>query len=250
MSVLAAGALVVARADAPAPILDAVSFRAEPGRLVGLIGPNGAGKSTLLRCLAGLASPTSGTVTLDGRPLASLRAAERGRRIGYMPQEFRPAWDYTVRAVLELGASRTPGAALGIPAALAAHGLGDLAERPWSRLSGGERARALLAAVLVAEPPVLLADEPGASLDIGHRVDLLARLARYARTRTVVVVLHDLERAVRDCDRLVLMDRGRIVLDGDANAVATSPVLDATFGVPFTRVATDGRDVSTLALRR
>lgn len=249
MSGLVASALTVGRPDAPMRILDDVSFRAEPGQLIGLIGPNGAGKSTLLRCLAGLAAPTSGTVTLDGRPLASLPAAERGRRIGYMPQSFEPAWDYTVRAVLELGASRKPGAALGIPAALAAHGLVDLAERPWSRLSGGERARALLAAVLVAEPPVLLADEPGASLDIGHRVDLLRRLADYAQTRTVIVVLHDLERAVRDCDRLVLMDRGRIILDGTANDVATSPILDATFGILFTRVSGGVQDVSTLSLK-
>ncbi|MCJ2082660.1 ABC transporter ATP-binding protein [Methylobacterium sp. J-090] len=249
MSVLAADNLVVGRDDARTCILDGVSFRAEPGRLVGLIGPNGAGKSTLLRCLAGLAAPEAGTVTLDGRPLAALPAAERGRRIGYLPQSFHPAWDYTVRAVVELGASRAPGAALRVPAALEANGLADLAERPWSRLSGGERARALLAAVLVAEPPVLLADEPGASLDVGHRVDLLRRLTLYARTRTVIVVLHDLERAVRDCDRLVLLDRGRIVLDGTANAVALSPVLDATFGIAFHRVSTRASDVSTLSLR-
>jgi len=250
MSGLVANAIVTVRDDAPTRILDDVSVRAEPGRLVGLIGPNGAGKSTLLRCLAGLATPASGTVTLDGRPLASLPATERGMLIGYMPQSFQPAWDYTVQAVLELGASRKPGAALGIPAALAAHGLLDLTERPWSRLSGGERARALLAAVLVAEPPVLLADEPGASLDIGHRVDLLRRLAVYAQTRTVIVVLHDLERAVHDCDRLVLMNRGRIVLDGTANEVATSLVLDATFGISFTRVSAGPQDVSTLSLRR
>jgi len=250
MSVLAAGALVVARADAPAPILDAVSFRAEPGRLVGLIGPNGAGKSTLLRCLAGLVTPQTGAVTLDGRPLAALPAPERGRRIGYLPQSFQPAWDYTVRAVLELGASRAPGALSRVPAALDAHDLTALTERPWSRLSGGERARALLAAVLVAEPPVLLADEPGASLDIGHRIDLLARLARYARTRTVIVVLHDLERAVRDCDRLVLLDKGRIVLDAAAGVVAASDLLDTTFGVRFTRVSVIEPDCPILAVNR
>ena len=244
MSVLAADDLVVGAAR----ILDGVSFRAEPGRLVGLIGPNGAGKSTLLRCLAGLAVPDSGAVTLDGRPLAALPAAERGRRIGYLPQSFQPAWDYSVRAVVELGAGRAPGAAPRVPAALEAHGLAALMDRPWSRLSGGERARALLAAVLVAEPPVLLADEPGASLDIGHRIDLLRRLAAYARTRTVVVVLHDLERAVRDCDRLVLLDRGRLVLDGPAHEVATAPLLDATFGVRFRRVAIGPDDASILGV--
>ena len=220
-------------------LLDGVSLRLEPGALVGLIGPNGAGKSTLLRCLSGLRRPDSGTVALDGSPLAALSVRERGRRIGYLPQSFEPAWDYTVGEVVALGASRAPGASLRIPETLRAHALTDLAGRPWSRISGGERARALLAATLVAEPALLLADEPGASLDIGHRIGLMRTLRAYARDRVVVVVLHDIERAVRDCDRLVLMEGGRIVLDGAAAAIARSPRLDAAFGVRFARVASD-----------
>lgn len=233
MSVVAANSLVMGEGR----ILDRVSFRAGPGRLIGLIGPNGAGKSSLLRCLAGLTRPESGSVTLDGAALADLPAPERGRWIGYLPQSFQPAWDYTVQAVVELGASRALGAQGRVAETLREHELSALADRPWSRLSGGERARTLLAAVLVAEPAVLLADEPGASLDIGHRIDLLARLAVYARTRTVVVVLHDIERAVRDCGRLVLLQDGRIVLDDAAGVVARSPLIDTTFGVRFGRVA-------------
>ncbi|MCJ2032765.1 ABC transporter ATP-binding protein [Methylobacterium sp. J-068] len=246
MSILAADGIVVGGGR----ILADVSFQAGPGQLVGLIGPNGAGKSTLLRCLAGLAIPDAGRVTLDGRPLSAMPTAERGRRIGYMPQSFHPAWDYTVRAVVELGASRALGAILRVPAALEEHGLTEFAERPWSRLSGGERARALLAAVLVTEPAILLADEPGASLDIGHRIVLLRRLDAYARTRTVIVVLHDIERAVRDCDRLVVLKQGRIVLDGLTDKVVQSPLLDQTFDVRFGRVAAEPEVASLLVVRR
>ncbi|WCS26711.1 ABC transporter ATP-binding protein [Methylobacterium sp. NMS14P] len=220
-------------------ILDTVSLDFAPGTLVGLIGPNGAGKSTLLRCLAGLQSVASGEVALDGSALTSLKAAERGRRIGYLPQAFQPAWDYSVREVVELGASRAIGASVRIPAVLRDHELGDLADRPWSRISGGERARALLAAVLVAAPPVLLADEPGASLDIGHRIDLMRRLRLHAREAVVIVVLHDLERAACDCDRLVLLEHGRVVLDGEASTVAQAPDLDRVFGVRFARRPAD-----------
>ncbi|CAO4178305.1 ABC transporter ATP-binding protein [Methylorubrum populi] len=216
-------------------LLEAVSVDLAPGALVGLIGPNGAGKSTLLRCLAGLLRPDSGAVTLDGTTLADLPPRERGRHIGYLPQSFHPAWDYTVQEVVELGASRQPGAALKIPDLLQDHGLLSLAARRWSQVSGGERARALLAATLVAEPSVLLADEPGASLDIGHRIDLMRRLREWARRSIVVVVLHDIERAALDCDRLLLLEQGHIVRDSAAAAVARSPDLDRVFGLRFER---------------
>lgn len=231
-------------------LLDAVSLDLAPGSLVGLIGPNGAGKSTLLRSLAGLLRPGTGTVTLDGVPLADLPSRERGRRIGYLPQSFQPAWDYTVREVVELGATRQPGAALCIPDLLRDHDLMGLGDRRWSQVSGGERARALFAATLVAEPEVLLADEPGASLDIGHRIDLMRRLRTYARQSIVVVVLHDIERAALDCDRLVLLKESHVILDGAAMCVAGSPELDRVFGVRFERGSLAGSADAFLTLMR
>ena len=246
MSHLAAEGLVVTAGERR--LLDGVSLRLEPGALVGLIGPNGAGKTTLLRCLAGLARPDAGTVALDGTALATLPVSERGRRIGYLPQSFQLAWDYTVREVVALGASRASGAGARIPAVLRAHDLTALADRPWSGVSGGERARTLLAATLVAEPAVLLADEPGASLDIGRRLDLMRRLRAYAREHVAVVVLHDIEQAVRDCDRLVLMDGGRVILDGPAPALAGSPEIDRIFGVRFARTPLDTEADALLAV--
>jgi ABC-type cobalamin/Fe3+-siderophores transport system ATPase subunit len=220
-------------------ILDGVCCRCRVGELVGLIGPNGAGKSSLLRVLAGLRRPDRGSVSLAGADLATMPAAQRGRLVGYLPQHFEPTWDYTVRDVLALGASRasTPTPRLGTLAR--DFDLEPLLERPWSRLSGGERARALAAAVLVADPQVLLADEPGASLDVQYRSALLERLSLEARRRIVIVVLHDLELAVRCCARLIVMNAGRIALDADAAVAARDPRLDAAFNIRFQRVPID-----------
>lgn len=229
-------------------LLEAVDLDIEPGALIGLIGPNGAGKSTLLRALAGLSRPQAGVAMLDGRPVVGLPPRERARRIGYLPQTFQPAWDYTVRTIVELGASRMPGAERRLDEILCTHDLVDLAERPWSRISGGERARALLAATMIAEPEVLLADEPGASLDIGHRIDLIRRLHAYARDRIVVLVLHDIEQAVRDCDRLVLLRRGRIKGDGPVAEIVRGNDLDHLFGVRFTRTYVDAGTDAVLLL--
>lgn len=230
-------------------MLDAVDLDIEPGALIGLIGPNGAGKSTLLRTLAGLSRPQAGVAMLDGRPVVDLPPWERARRIGYLPQSFQPAWDYSVRTIVELGASRMPGAERRLDEILCTHDLVDLAERPWSRISGGERARALLAATMIAEPEVLLADEPGASLDIGHRIDLMRRLHAYARDRIVVLVLHDIEQAVRDCDRLVLLGRGRIMGDGPVAEIARGNELDHLFGVRFARTHLDTAVDAVLLLK-
>lgn len=243
---IAKGITATAGADR---LLDAVDLDIKPGALIGLIGPNGAGKSTLLRTLAGLSRPQAGVVILDGRPVVDLPPRERARRIGYLPQTFQPAWDYNVRTIVELGASRMPGAERRLDEILCTHDLVDLAGRPWSRISGGERARALLAATMIAEPEVLLADEPGASLDIGHRIDLIRRLHAYARDRIVVLVLHDIEQAVRDCDRLVLLGRGRIMGDGPVAEIARGNDLDHLFGVRFARTYLYGTVDAVLLLK-
>ncbi|MEQ1758526.1 MAG: ABC transporter ATP-binding protein [Vicinamibacterales bacterium] len=220
-------------------LIDGLSMTFEPGTLVGLVGPNGAGKTTLLRHLAGLRTPRAGHVTLDGQRVLALPAQTRGRLIGYVPQYFEPAWDFTVLEIVELGASRAGGAGARIDSVIGDHELEPLRDRRWSRLSGGERARALLAAVLVAEPTVLLADEPGAGLDIRHRLELLHRLHAIAHNRILVVVMHDLEAALRYCDRVVVLAQGRVVIDDTPDVVLADPRLDETFHVSFQRVAID-----------
>jgi iron complex transport system ATP-binding protein len=225
------------------PILADVDLLVPGAGLIGILGPNGAGKSTLARLLAGQPGAHAGTIRLDGHDVASMPAERRAAVIGYMPQAFSPHWDITARMLVEMGAARRRGQPIDTVAdALDEAGLGGHGDRLWSTLSGGERARALLAAVTIADPWVLIADEPGASLDIRHRMQLMRRMADRGRNRLVIVVLHDIELATTWCDRLVVMDGGRVVADGAAGDIARSHVLPTVFGVPFETV--DAGDIT------
>jgi len=201
-------------------LLDDVSLELPRRGAVALVGPNGAGKSTLMQVLAGQLAPDSGGVTLQGRPLKALDVRARAQRLGYMPQRFEPHWDVTLLDLVQMRLADPARAAQ----VLAEADLQALGERRWSTLSGGERARGMLAAVLATDPPVLLADEPGAALDVQHRLALVQALARRGRERLVVVVMHDL-------------DLGRVAMDGAPADLLHAPQLDAVFGVHFERIA-------------
>jgi iron complex transport system ATP-binding protein len=237
MTVMAADSLVVNRNGAV--LLDDISLSLGARESVAVIGPNGAGKSTLLKVLGGIEPPTSGKVRIGDRDLASLSSAVRARTIGFLPQYFDPHWDLTVGALVRLGAER--GERLpedAIEQVTMRFELATLAHRRWSTLSGGERARVLLAAVLVVDPPTLLADEPAASLDIRHRLDVYEALAQRGSDRLSVVVVHDLDLAFTFFERVILMAGGRIVADEPAGRLIDDPRLDATFGVRFERLKT------------
>lgn len=204
------------------------------GTITAICGPNGAGKSTLLKLLAGLERPDTGFVTLDGARLDALDARRRAQAIGYLPQSGEVAWDVAVRDLVGLGRlpHRDRGAAA-ITAALEALDLTALADRPVSRLSGGERARALLARVLAGEPRWILADEPLAALDLGHQLALLSHLRRAAETGAgVVLVLHDLALAMNHADRVIVIDQGAVVVDGRCEDALDHRVIERVWGVP------------------
>lgn len=212
-----------------------VSLEVRAGELLGIIGPNGAGKSTLLRMLAGLLRPSEGQVLLQGREIAAWPGRERARRVGYLPQHFYPHWDYTVRELLQLGLERG-GAAQGVGALASRHGLEALLTRRWSALSGGERGRALAAAVLAPEPAVILADEATAALDVGQALVLMTRLRNAARAgAAVVLVAHDLNLAFGACERIVLLSEGRLLATETPTVLAEDSRLDNAFGVTFNR---------------
>jgi iron complex transport system ATP-binding protein len=190
--------------------------------------------------LAGLEAPTSGSVRAGGRDLADLTKAERARTIGFLPQHFEPHWDLTVAQLVEIGAGRVDRLAFGaLGRTLATYELAELERRRWSTLSGGERARVLLAMVLVTDPPILLADEPAAALDIRHRLDVMQALAERGRERLSVVVVHDLDLAFRFFERVVVVENGRVVADAAAGELINDPRLDAAFGVRFERLKTE-----------
>lgn len=208
--------------------LQQVTLGLHAGEVTAICGPNGAGKSTLLACLAGLFGADSGHVALDGRPLLHLGHAERARAIGYLPQAPEVAWDLAVETLVSLGrlpwrGAPAPETQAAIDAAIAAMDLEALRKRPMSRLSGGERARALMARVLATQPAWLLADEPLASLDLAHAAALLRGFRDQARAgRGVVLVLHDLAMAMNHADRVIVLDQGRLAAD-NAPETALSP---------------------------
>ncbi|MDB5679193.1 ABC transporter ATP-binding protein [Sphingomonas bacterium] len=222
-------------------VLDGVSASIAPGRVTVILGPNGAGKTSLLRVVAGLVRPTGGSVAIDGERVAAMPLDARARMVGYLPQQGDVAWNMIVQDVVALGRlpHRTGSVAdaTAIAAALAATDTGALADRRVGELSGGERARVLLARVLAGEPRWLLADEPLASLDPAHQLDLLDRLRAVAQAGAgVVAVLHDLAQAARVADDAILMNGGRIVASGSAPDILTPDRLGALFGVRLVAV--------------
>ncbi len=222
-----------------ATLLDGLSLSLGPTGSVAIIGPNGAGKSTLLRVLSGIDMPSAGTVQIGDRNLVSLTNAQRAGKVGYLPQHFEPHWDLSVAELVRLGADRSARLAAGaIKAVMEKFELTQLGRRRWSTLSGGERARVLLATVLVVDPPVLLADEPAASLDIRHRLDVIRALTIRRPDRLSVVVVHDLDLAFTFFERVVVIDRGKVVADGPAESLIDDQRIDEAFSVRFDRLKT------------
>jgi iron complex transport system ATP-binding protein len=214
-------------------VLDGINAALVPGEITAIVGPNGAGKSSLLLAFAGLIAPLSGQVTLDDAPLATLDPVMRAKAIGYLPQGADIAWDVAVETLVALG--RMPhrdDRAEPVNAALTALDLQSLRHRPISTLSGGERARVLLARVLAGEPRWILADEPLAALDLAHQLALAGHLRLCAHAGAgVVIVLHDLTLAMNHADRVLVLDRGTIAADGPPQAALSSEVIQQVWGV-------------------
>lgn len=225
--------------------LNDVSMMARAGELTAIVGPNGAGKSSLLTCLAGLRAPATGAVMLGDENLATLPPRARAQRIGYLAQSPEIAWDVTVETLVSLGRlpwqastfrRKTPSAAEdrdAVENALANMELLTLRSRQLSQLSGGERARALAARVLAGNPDWIFADEPLANLDLAHAFTLIRHLHRESRDgRGVVIVLHDLAAAMNHADRVIVLDRGRVVADGPPETALTSELVTRVWQSP------------------
>ncbi|MFB6218239.1 MAG: heme ABC transporter ATP-binding protein [Halobacteriaceae archaeon] len=219
--------------------LDGVSATVEAGRFVGLVGPNGAGKTTLLRTVTGALAPDAGTVRVRGVDVGALSSRAASRLVAAVPQDTSLAFEFDVRDVVAMG--RTPyrdrlGGASGadreaVDEALDRTDTAALAERSVGEVSGGERQRVLLARALAQETPVLLLDEPTASLDINHQVHTLELVADLAgEGRTVVAAIHDLNLAAHYCDELLLLADGAVRAAGAPEAVLTESNLEAAFG--------------------
>jgi iron complex transport system ATP-binding protein len=221
-------------------VLNDLSLALSPGHLVALVGPNGAGKTTLLRALAGLV-PSSGAIHVGGDALSSLALRERARRFAYLPQGHIVHWPLPARDIVALGryphgatdpARLSPKDTEAVLRAMQAADGVEFGDRRVTELSGGERSRVALARVLAVEAPVILADEPTASLDPRHQIDIMKSLRTVADQGTlVIVVTHDLGLAARFADTVLVLSEARLVAQGTPADALSEKIVGDVFRI-------------------
>jgi iron complex transport system ATP-binding protein len=219
--------------------LSGASLRLHPGEIVGVVGPNAAGKSTLARLAASLLVPSSGLVRLAGSDARKLTRRERARLVGFLAQDEPGDLPFTAREIALMG--RAPHLGLWAlegesdraqaQAALEELDAAHLADRPVSQLSGGERKRVYLARTFAQGTPILVLDEPTDALDLRHQARLVDALrARARRGGSALLVMHDLSLAGSACDRVVLLDEGKVAAAGTPAEVLRAEVLERVYG--------------------
>lgn len=222
-------------------VVDGLDFEVQTGVITTIIGPNGCGKSTLLRALGRLLKPRSGTVLLDGKAISTMRTREVARTLGMLPQAPVAPEGLTVADLVARG--RHPHQSWirqwsaddesEVARALALTGVTDLADRPVDQLSGGQRQRAWISMALAQGTDILLLDEPTTYLDLAHSVEVLDLVDQMHEEmgRTVVMVLHDLNLAIRYSDQLIVMSEGAIVAAGKPEDIISAALLLQVFGL-------------------
>lgn len=233
-------------------VLDGLSLALPAGCLTGIVGPNGCGKSTLLRVIDGVLEPAAGEALVEGDALDSLSARERAERIALLPQIHRTP-SMTVEALVSCGRYAHMGLFGGlteqdrqiVAESMRVAGVEHLAHKAARTLSGGERQRAFIAMVLAQRARTVLLDEPTTYLDPRAALDVmgLARGLVHEQGMTGAVVIHDLPLALRFCDRIAVMDSGRIVAVGTPAEILDQGVLEQVFGVTIARMELNGEVV-------
>ncbi|MGY4857835.1 ABC transporter ATP-binding protein [Cryobacterium sp. AP23] len=223
-------------------IIDGVDLELPAGRITVIVGANACGKSTLLKTLARLIKPTSGAVVLDGKQISQLHTKQLARTLGLLPQQ--PIAPEGIAVADLVGRGRHPHQKLfrswttdddrAVVEALEATGVADLADRSVDELSGGQRQRVWIAMALAQETDILLLDEPTTFLDIAHQVEVLDLLTdlNHRRGTTIVMVLHDVNLAIRYADTIVAVKDGKVLAMGDPSEVVTSTLIEEVFGLP------------------
>jgi iron complex transport system ATP-binding protein len=236
-----------------ATLVDRVTLSVEPGTWCTVIGPNGAGKTTLVEAVAGLRRTSAGSIAIHGAMLSEMKDRVRAQAVSLVPQHPEVPAGMTVRDYVALGRTAHHGLfrAAGthdrgmVDSVLQRLSLDDFADRDVVTLSGGERQRMVLGRAMAQSTMVMILDEPITGLDLRHQMEILELLKKEVAEcgLTVFATLHDLTLAGQFADRLVLLDRGRVILDGAARDVVRSPELAECYGMKLRVVDIDGADV-------
>lgn len=230
-------------------VFSGVSLDVAAGEVVCVLGPNGVGKSTLLRSLAGLSAPSSGSVRLEGQPIASLSRAAIARLLALVPQSYETVFAFSVRTVVEMGRAPhlglfdAPGdeAARMTREALATLGIPHLIDAAYSEISGGERQLVQIARVLVQAPKLMILDEPTAHLDFANQARFLALMRRLAANGLAVIfTTHAPDHAYALADRTLVMSPDHPPVLGQTAEILTEAVLSRAYGVPIRLIRADG----------
>lgn len=202
------------------------------GKLIGIMGANGAGKSTLLKSIAGILPLTSGEIWLGNCKLSDMTAKQKSEWLAYFAQNTQIHWDLSVYDVIALGLTiLTKDETEKVRSVSEQFSISHLLEKPFQQLSGGEKARVQLARCCIKQAPLLLADEPIASLDPYYQIDMMEQLKALTPQKTCVVAIHHLDLAYRFCDEIILLDKGKILAGGETQAVLNTENLARAFGV-------------------
>jgi iron complex transport system ATP-binding protein len=219
-------------------VIDKVCFEIKKGEFLGLIGPNGAGKSTLFKTVLGILIPDRGQILYKDKPIDFLTPKERAKRLAFLPQLFEVKFSYTVKDFIAMGrfpyqdglSAYSSGDLDLVNSVIRRFSLNKISARRIDQLSGGELQRVLFAQSIAQDPEILLLDEPTTHLDIGHQFEIMNILSDLNREGlTVVTILHDLNIAAEFCDRIVLMDKGRVVKDGEPASVMDYRLIEEVY---------------------
>jgi iron complex transport system ATP-binding protein len=223
------------------PILKNVSLAVEQGELVAILGHNGSGKTTLLRCISGYLTPTAGMVRIGGQAVSSLSARKLAQRMALVPQNPVMEFDFTVRDIVLMGrnphlkrfAGETDADFAAADAALARTGMTALSDRSVLTLSGGEWQRTIIARAICQKSDVMLLDEPVASLDVKHQIEILRLVRSLCRENGIsaLCVMHDVNLSAHYSDQILLLKGGETLACGSPYNVVTAPLLQEAYGI-------------------
>ena len=212
----------------------------DSGKLICILGPNGVGKSTLFQCILGLSSQHDGEIKVDGKNLEELGVRQRARLISYIPQSHAPVFSYTVRDIVLMSTESTI-KGFGNPKkeqiymaeeAMERIGIGYLADRKYTQISGGERQLVMIARALAQQAKTIIMDEPTSNLDYGNQIRIMSRIKELAKEGyTIIQSSHQPDQAFLYADEILVLNEGKVLIKGTPKEVLSENIIRKIYGV-------------------